>query len=264
MAATAQREFPAGDDRQLIRRHRAGDPRARALLIERYLPLARRLALRYRHSNEPVDDLVQVASLGLIKATDRWEPERGLAFSSYAVPTILGELRRHFRDATWAVRPSRSLLELALSVEKAHARLHATTGREPTLGDLAVHVGRSEPAVLEALRAAAGRSACALEGPALQLGEDDAGYARAEDRATLEQLMTALDRRARDVLHLRFCHEMLQSQIAAHTGCSQGHVSRTLRTSLEQLHRVAFEPRTPSEEARWPIRSNAGCPRCSS
>lgn len=236
MAALAQREPSAGDDRQLMRRYRAGDPRARVILIERYLPLARSLARRYRCRAEPLDDLVQVASLGLVKAVDRWEPERGLAFSSYAVPTILGELRRHFRDATWVVRPSRGLLELTLAVEQAHARLRAATGREPTVGDLAAHLGQPAQAVAEALRAAAGRSACALEGPVLQIGEDDAEYGRAEDRATLGQLMATLDRRARDVLRLRFGDELYQSQIAARVGCSQGQVSRTLRTSLELLH----------------------------
>src|SRR5690349_6671205 len=106
------------DDRGLKARQRAGDGRARAVLIERYLPLARAQALRYRRSNEPMDDLVQIASLGLVKAVDGWEPERGLAFSSYAVPTMLGELRRHFRDRTWAVRPPRRLMELALDIEQ--------------------------------------------------------------------------------------------------------------------------------------------------
>src|SRR5690349_5782163 len=106
-------------DRQLKARQRAGEPRARAVLIERYLPLARGLALRYRRTSEPLDDLVQVASLGLVKAVDRWEPERGLALTSFAVPTILGELRRYFRDRTWAVRPPRRLVELALDIEAA-------------------------------------------------------------------------------------------------------------------------------------------------
>jgi RNA polymerase sigma-B factor len=239
MPALAQRAPSPGDDRRLMRRHRGGDPRARAIMIERYLPLARSLALRYRCRAEPLDDLVQVASLGLVNAVDRWDPERGLAFSSYAVPTILGTLRRHFRDATWVVRPSRGLLELTLAVEQAHARLRAANGREPTVGDLAVHVGRPPQSVVEALRAAEGRSACALEGPALQIGERDAEYERAEDRATIGQLMSTLDRRAREMLRLRFGVGLYQSQIAALVGCSQGHVSRTLRASLERLQRQA-------------------------
>src|SRR4051794_27129952 len=107
------------DDRQLMARHRAGDGRARHILIERYLPLARSLALRYRRTSEPLEDLLQVASLGLVKAVDAWEPERGLALSSYAVPTILGELRRYFRDRSWAVRPPRRLLELVPELERA-------------------------------------------------------------------------------------------------------------------------------------------------
>ena len=113
------------DDQRLMRRHKRGDAAARDELIERYMPLARSLALRYRRASEPLDDLVQVASVGLVKAVDRWDPDRGLAFSSYAVPTILGELRRYFRDATWDVRPARDLQELCLSVEEAREALWA-------------------------------------------------------------------------------------------------------------------------------------------
>ena len=110
-------------DRRLHRRQRTGDAQARREMIERYMPLARSLAMRYRRSSEPLDDLVQVASLGLVKACDRWDPERGIAFSSYAVPTILGELRRHFRDTTWALKPGRDLQELCLSVDEARNAL---------------------------------------------------------------------------------------------------------------------------------------------
>ena len=236
MAARAQRETPGGDDRQLMRRHRDGDPRARATLIERHLPLAKNLALRYRLGAEPLDDLVQVASVGLVKAVDGWDPERGFTFSTYAVPTILGELRRYFRDATWLVRPPRDLLELTLSVERARSRVNTTHGREPTAADLAAHLGRSREAVLEALQAASGRSAYALEGPALQIGTADAEYERAEARATIAQLTARLDRRVREILHLRFGVDLLQNQIAAHVGCSQMQVSRIIRSSLEELH----------------------------
>src|SRR4051794_19471243 len=151
------------NDRQLVERYRAGDPRARGALIERYLPLARTLALRYRDTIEPLDDLIQVASVGLIKAVDRWEPERGFAFSSYAVPTILGELRRYFRDATWIVRPPRELLELSLAIERSRASLQAATGREPGVEDFAAHLQRDPQRVAEALQAAGCRSASSLE-----------------------------------------------------------------------------------------------------
>ena len=114
-----------------------GDERAREELIERYMPLARSLALRYRRASEPLDDLIQVASVGLVKAVDRWDPERGLAFSSYAVPTILGELRRYFRDSTWDVRPARDLQELCLALEEAREKLWGELGRQPTVADLA-------------------------------------------------------------------------------------------------------------------------------
>src|SRR5918997_4254449 len=141
------------DDQKLMRRHRDGDARARDELIERYMPLARSLALRYRRASEPLDDLIQVAAVGLVKAVDRWDPGRGLAFSSYAVPTILGELRRYFRDSTWDVRPARDLQELCLSVEEAREALWADLGRSPTVGDLAQRLSRGEEEIVEALQA---------------------------------------------------------------------------------------------------------------
>ena len=133
-------------------RHKRGDTAARAELIERYMPLARSLALRYRRASEPLDDLIQVASVGLVKAVDRWDPDRGLAFSSYAVPTILGELRRYFRDSTWDVRPARDLQELCLAVEEARDALWIDLGRSPTVADLAKHLNRAPEEVMEALR----------------------------------------------------------------------------------------------------------------
>jgi RNA polymerase sigma-B factor len=225
----------ASDDRELMRRLRDGDPSARATMIERYLPLARSLALRYRLAPEPLDDLVQVASVGLVKAVDRWDPDRGFALSTYAVPTILGELRRYFRDATWVVRPPRALHELTLSVESARRRLGAGLGHEPTATDLAAHLGRSQEAVVEALQAAGGRAACALEGPVLQIGGDDDGYERAEARVTIGQLTAVLDSRAREILRLRFGEDLLQTEVAARVGCSQMQVSRVIRSSLEEL-----------------------------
>src|SRR5689334_24365205 len=135
--APGERAGRQREDQRLMRRALGGDGRAREELIERYMPLARSLALRYRRASEPLDDLIQVASVGLVKAVDRWDAERGLAFSSYAVPTILGELRRYFRDSTWDVRPARDLQELCLAVEEAREKLWGELGRSPTVADLA-------------------------------------------------------------------------------------------------------------------------------
>jgi RNA polymerase sigma-B factor len=234
------------DDRRLMRQHRAGDHRARHALIERYLPMARALALRYRHASEPPDDLVQVAALGLVKAVDRWQPERGLAFSTYAVPTILGELRRHFRDRTWDVRPPRDLQELYLAVEAARERLSAETGREPSVTGLARRLGRPAEAVREALQAGAGRRVSSLDAPVVDgdrepatvvevVGAADEGFERAEARATLDRLSASLDDRAREILRLRFERDLLQSEIADRVGCSQMHVSRIIRASLDRM-----------------------------
>ena len=240
------------DDASLVRRHRRGDDGARRELIERYLPLARRLAWRYRRAPEPMEDLVQVASLALVKAVDRWDPDRGLAFTTYAVPTIIGELRRHFRDSTWAVRPPRELLELSLAVEHARESLYAAVGREPTTADIARHIDRTPAAVDEALQAAEARSARPLDvplrgdepgppSPAELIGGEDVGYERAEARTTIESLTRMVDRRAREVLRLRFHDDLLQSDIATRVGCSQMQVSRILSTALEALHHYAVE-----------------------
>ena len=238
--------FTRCDDRELIRRHRAGDRRARETLIIRYLPLARRLAQRYHRSTQPLEDLMQVASLGLVKAVDRWEPDRGLAFSTFAVPTVLGDLRRYFRDTTWAVRPPRDLQELALAVEGARARLTAQLGREPTARDFAAFLTRSPEDVAEALRAVERRFAGSLDAwvhddadeldPAGAAGgHDDPGYDHVEAGAAVEQWLSILDRRAREMVRLRFADELIQREIADHLGVSQMHVSRVLRASLARL-----------------------------
>jgi RNA polymerase sigma-B factor len=248
------RHAGAGSDRQLIQRHRSGDPRARTILIERYLPLARRLAQRYRDSSEPFDDLLQVASLGLVKAVDRWEPEQGYAFSSYAVPTIIGELRRYFRDSTWTVRPPRSVVELSLSIDRARQPLNAALGREPAPADFAGHLGRSPELVAEALQAAGCRSASSLdceltgEGDSETFGDrlrtDERGYERAEAQAALESMVSILDHRAKEILRLRFGDDLLQAQIAERLGYSQVSVSRIIRTSIERLRAHALAPAT--------------------
>jgi RNA polymerase sigma-B factor len=246
-AAPGERARRQREDRRLMRRAQAGDGRARDSLVERYMPLARSLALRYRRASEPLDDLIQVASVGLVKAVDRWDPERGLAFSSYAVPTILGELRRYFRDATWDVRPARDLQELCLAVEEAREALWGELGRSPTVTDLAGRLRRGEEEVVEALQATEGRSVRSLDAPVHDeeedsasagdlIGRDDAEYDRVEAGVTLERLTGILDDRAREILRLRFAEDLLQSEIAERVGCSQMHVSRIIRSSLEKLY----------------------------
>jgi RNA polymerase sigma-B factor len=230
-----------------MRRHQAGDGRARDALIERYMPLARSLALRYRRASEPLDDLVQVASVGLVKAVDRWDPDRGLAFSSYAVPTILGELRRYFRDSTWDVRPARDLQELCLAVEEAREKLWAKLGRSPTVADLAERLERPQEDIIEALQATEGRSVRSLDAPVHDeeedsasagdlIGRHDAEFDRVEAGVTIERLTGVLDDRAKEILRLRFQEDLLQSEIAERVGCSQMHVSRIIRSSLEKLY----------------------------
>jgi RNA polymerase sigma-B factor len=236
----------AEDDQELIRRHRAGDQRARETFIERYLPLARSLALRYRFAAEPLDDLIQVASIGLFKAVDRWDPERGLAFSTYAVPTILGEIRRYFRDSTWLVRPPRELTEIARSIDRVRGTLDTTIGREATVLDLAERLGRSPETIAEAQRAADCRWVRSLDTVAVDessdsatlgelIGGEDVELEQVEARASFELMTSSLDRRAQEILRLRFADDMLQSEIADRVGCSQVHVSRIVRSSLEKL-----------------------------
>jgi RNA polymerase sigma-B factor len=235
------------DDRRLTARRRAGDPDAREALVRRYMPLARSLALRYRRSPESNDDLIQVASLGLVKAVDRWDPDRGLAFSSYAVPTILGELRRHFRDSTWDIRPGRDLQELCLAVEEARDALWSDNGRSPTVQDIADYLGRRSEEVLEALQATDVRSLRSLDAPASDseddsasvgelTGAEDPAYDQVEAAASLERLLGTLDERSREILQMRFGEDMLQREIAERVGISQMHVSRIIRGALERLY----------------------------
>jgi RNA polymerase sigma-B factor len=223
------------DDRELIRLHRGGDRRARATLIERYLPRARTLALRYRRSGEPLEDLIQVASLGLVKAADRWNPARGCAFSSLAVPTILGELRHYFRDATWAVRPPRGLAELSRAIEQARGTLDVTLGREPTTQDLADHLGRTPEAIAAATRAAGFRWLGSLEQSGDTVGAQDRDFEHAEGRVMFEHLTRGLEPRARAILRLSIQDDLPQHRIAPLVGCSQVHVSRVMSASLQAL-----------------------------
>jgi RNA polymerase sigma-B factor len=245
--AGQQVDGPA-DATLFARMHGDGDQRARETLIERYLPLARRLARRYQRTEEPMDDLVQVASVGLIKAVDRFDAEREILFSSYAVPTILGELKRHFRDRTWSVRVPRDLQELALRIDQAVSTLSANSGRAPAVVEIAEAVGVSEERVLDAMEAAGAYHAGSLDAPrgsrqdedsgetvADSLGADESGFERAEDRATLEPLLAHVSARERLVLQMRFAEGMTQAEIGERIGVSQMQVSRLIRQALVRL-----------------------------
>lgn len=245
----------ARDERRLFRAWLdARDTHARTALIERFMPLARSLARRYHRSGEPLDDLVQVAAVALVKAIDRYDPARGCAFSSFAVPTIAGELKRHFRDHSWTVRPPRDLQEVTLRVENALTRVTQQLDRSPTTRELATAAGLDEEQVLEALQARRGRSGVSLQAPQGEpgegmtlgdtLGEDDPELERAEQRAALEDLLKTVPTRAREMVRLRFEEDMTQAEIGAVFGVSQMQVSRILRQTIAQLRAVADRAET--------------------
>ena len=241
----------AQHDRVLFERYLdRRDPVDREMLVERFLPLARQLARRYQRPDEPFDDLFQVAGLGLVKAIDRFDLDREVAFSSYAVPTILGEIKRHFRDRTWSVRVPRDLQELALRVDKKVGQLSTDLRRQPTVPEIAVATGATEEDVLEALEASGAYRATSLETP--RGGEDEAGdtlgdtvgraeegFGLAEDRATLAQLLRAVTPREREVLRLRFEDDLTQGEIGERIGVSRMLVSRIIRQSIARLRSVA-------------------------
>lgn len=239
------------EDRELFVRHRAGDVQAREQLVARFLPLARQLARRYQRASEPLDDLLQVASMGLIKAIDRFDPAREIAFSSYAVPTILGEIKRHFRDRTWAVRVPRDLQELSLKVDRAVGELSEDLRRQPSVAEIGEAVGADEEDVLEALQAGGAYRAISFEAPrggdgeedsttlADSIGVDEHGFDRAEERATLARLLASVTPREREVLRMRFEEDMTQAEIGAVIGVSQMQVSRVIRQALARLRAAA-------------------------
>jgi RNA polymerase sigma-B factor len=240
------------EDRRLLERYRRfGDGAARDQLVQRFLPLARQLARRYQRGGEPLDDLVQVASLGLLKAIDRFDPDRPTAFSSFAVPTILGELKRHFRDKGWSVRVPRDLQEMAVRLERETEELAWRLGRAPTSAEGAEHMKITPEQVLEAREAAGAYRAVSLdrsrddddEDPvADSMGIEDPGFGRAEDLATIERLLCVLSEREREVLRLRFGEDLTQSEIGARVGVSQMHVSRLIRQAIVRLREAAREP----------------------
>jgi len=223
-------------------------PAARAELIEAHLGLAEYLARRFANRGEPLDDLVQVASTGLIKAVDRFEPERGLEFSTYATHTIVGELKRHFRDKGWAVRVPRRMQELHLRLSTLVSSLNQQLGRSPTVAEIATAAGVSEEEVLEALEAGQAYRFTSLDAPmpgeeagslATTLGDDDAQMTDVEHRVALSPLIQKLPARQQKILHLRFFEGLTQSEIASRLEISQMHVSRLLARSLAVLREAA-------------------------
>ena len=222
------------------------DPRDRDVIVQRFLPLARSLALRYQRSGEPFDDLLQVASLGLLKAIDGFDTKRGIAFASYAVPTILGEIKRYFRDRTWAVHVPSHLQELTLRVERAVGELAEQLRRQPSVPEIVMAVGADEEAVLDALQAGGAYRARSFEEPSgggedetVTLGESigvsEHGFAHVEARATFTALLGVVTTREREVLRMRFEEDMTQAEIASAIGASQMHVSRIIRGALARI-----------------------------
>ena len=240
-------------ERALLQRwHDDRDIAARDALVERMLPLTRRVAGRYRRPGEPLDDLMQIATIGLVKAIDRYDPERDTALSSYAVPTMLGELKRHFRDHGWALHVPRGLQERVFRVDEAERTLARKLGRTPTTLEVSAATQLAPEEVLEAREAAGALESVSLEeqrfggddGQATYadgVGAVDENFDRVEYKAVLASAVRALPERDRLVLRLRFVDDLTQSEIAERVGISQMHVSRLLRRALERLRAVAGE-----------------------
>jgi RNA polymerase sigma-B factor len=239
------------------------DPAAREELVRRYLPFAKNLALRYRGASESFDDLLQVANLGLVNAVDRFDPVRGTPFAAFASPTILGELKRHFRDRVWTVRVPRGLHDRMAEVEKATTTLTVELQRSPSVGEIATKLEIEPAEVLEVLEANHNRRPLSLdrpvggeddESPASEwVGDEDEGYELIDDKLALEGVLPQLDDRERLILRLRFVEDMTQSQIAEQIGHSQMHVSRILRRTLERIREEVAEQekkRSPDESSQ--------------
>jgi RNA polymerase sigma-B factor len=234
-------------DRELLRRyHERGDLEARERLIEQYLPLVRSLARRYSYRGELLEDLIQVGCIGLIKAIDRFDIDRGVELTTYATPNIIGEIKRHFRDKGWSVRVPRGLQELNARLSRLIEELTVQLERSPTIAELAKAAGVQEEEVLEALETGQAYATLSLSAPAAgqensdldpleSLGQEEHEYEVSEDRAVLAPGLRVLDDRERKILHLRFFEGLTQSQIAQQVGISQMHVSRLIRRSLEKM-----------------------------
>lgn len=245
--------FAGTSEKELLRRvHRESDRAAREELITRYLPLVRSLARRFSSRGQPVEDLIQVGSIGLIKAIDRFDIERGVELSTYATPTILGEIKRYFRDKGWAVKVPRALQDLNIRLNKVIEQLTVELNRSPTISELAEACAVTEEEVLEALESGRAYNSLSLfssgssdEEDSLELldylGKEEAEYELVEQRRYLAPAMNRLDERERLILHLRFFEGMTQTQIATRVGISQMHVSRLIRKSIDVLRQHMVE-----------------------
>jgi RNA polymerase sigma-B factor len=239
---------PGPHEAELLREFaRTRDQHLKEHLVERFLPLARQLAWRYRGGGEPMEDLVQIASLGLVNAIGRFDPERGYSFASFAYPTILGELRRHFRDRGWSVHVDRGLKERHATVEGAIGALSKRLGRAPSVSEISERVGLSEEDVLEAIDVANAHHALSIDAGAPEgddedrppivesLGEGEPGYEAVEYGEAIAPILEELSGRDRTIIHLRFVEDRTQTEIADEVGVSQMQVSRILRATLERL-----------------------------
>jgi RNA polymerase sigma-B factor len=242
-------------ERELLARFaETGDPRLREELVNRFLPLARSLAMRYAGGAEPSDDLVQVASVGLMGALERYDPDRGVPFAAFAGPTILGELRRHFRDRVWTLRVPRGLQERIRDVEDAITKLGSLLERSPTVAEVADRLGITGGEVLEALEASDARRTMSLDQPAAggdepgessigeRVGHEDPAFELVEERSAIRSGARVLSELEREVLRLRFVEDLTQSSIADEVGYSQMHVSRILRKALEKVRAASERP----------------------
>jgi RNA polymerase sigma-B factor len=250
------------EDQELFARYAdKRDPVDRDLLVERFMPLARSLASRYLRRDEPFDDIFQVACLGLLKAIDGFDISRGRAFSSYAVPTIVGEIKRHYRDRTWVVHVPRDLQDLTLAVDRTLQQLERELLRKPTVTEIADKLEVSDEDVLEALQASRAHRVGSLDAPVRDeedpastvgehLGTAEPGFALAEHRAMLGRLMTVLSARDRLVLRLRYELDLTQEQIGERVGISQMQVSRVLRQCIVKLRDVAEHAPAAAERQR--------------
>ena len=248
-------------DKALLRRyHEQGDLEAREQLIEQYMSLVRSLARRYSYRGEQLEDLVQIGAIGLIKAIDRFDVERGVELTTYATPNIIGEIKRHFRDKGWSVRVPRGLQELNVQLSRLVEQLTVELSRSPTIAELAESASVTEEEVLEALESSRAYSSLSLSSgggdedddldPLESIGTEEHMYEVSEDRAVLEPGWRVLDARERKILHLRFFEGLTQSQIAQQVGISQMHVSRLIRRSLEKIREEIVVEEEPGQAAR--------------
>jgi RNA polymerase sigma-B factor len=253
--------MPNPHDAALLRRyHEQGDLAARDELIEQYMSLVRSLARRYAYRGEQLDDLVQIGAIGLIKAIDRFDLDRGVELTTYATPNIIGEIKRHFRDKGWAVRVPRGLQELSVQLSRLVEQLTVQLGRSPTIAEIAKEAGVEEEQVLEAIESGRAYSSVSLSAGAIgdedgeldpleTIGTIEHEYEVSEDRAMLEPGFRVLDERERRILHLRFFEGLTQSQIATQIGISQMHVSRLIRRALEKIREEIAEDEDEPQHA---------------